>query len=61
MDKIMEKQIAVQTVANMVEEAKQLLIAAEEIANENEISFSYESIYEDLSGNDHVDWNSSFC
>lgn len=56
-----EKQIAVQTVADMIDQAKQLLKSAETIANENHISFSYESIYEDLSGNDNVDWYNSNC
>ena len=56
-----EKQIAVQTVADMIDEAKQLLKSAEAIANENNISFSYESIYEELSDNYDVDWYNSNC
>lgn len=56
-----EKQIAVQTVADMIDQAKQLLKSAETIANENSISFSYESIYEELSDNYDVDWYNSNC
>lgn len=61
MDKSIQIQIAMQTVADMVESAKQLLKSAEDIADENNIGFSYESIYEELSDNYNVDWNSSNC
>lgn len=61
MDKSMQIQIAMQTVAEMVESAKQLLKSAKNIADENNIGFSCESIYEELSDNYNVDWNSSNC
>ncbi|MGZ8887955.1 MAG: hypothetical protein ACXW1D_00185 [Halobacteriota archaeon] len=53
-----EKQIAMASVAGMVAQAKSLLASAKEMADENGISFSYEDIYEELSGTT-VDWNSS--
>lgn len=56
-----DKQIAMASIAGMVAQAKSLLQSAKEMADENGIHFSYETIYEDLSGNDNVDWNSSNC
>lgn len=56
-----EKQIASAAIAGMVAQAKSLLQSAKEMADENGISFSYENIYEELSGNDNVDWYASNC
>lgn len=58
--KMQEKQIAVVTVANMLDEAKAILKAAKEIADENAISFCLHDLYEDVT-NDDVDWYSSNC
>jgi hypothetical protein len=60
-NKMTERQIAVQTVADMIDQAKQILKSAEFIAKDHNISFSYESIYEELSDNYDVDWYSSNC
>lgn len=56
-----DKQAACEAISEMMAEAKALLKSCQEIADENNIYFSYESFYEDISGNDNVDWNSSFC
>lgn len=56
-----DKQVASKAIAEMYAEAKALLRCCEAMANENAIYFSYEAFYEEVSGNDHVDWNSSFC
>lgn len=57
----MTKQLASEMVADMYEQAKSLLKHCEELSDENGLHFSYESLYEELSGNCHVDWNSSNC
>lgn len=54
-----EKRIAVATVATMIKDAKNLLKEAELIADENGIGFSYQTIYEEMTGDYSVDWNSS--
>jgi hypothetical protein len=56
-----EKQIALAAIAGMVAQAKSLLQSAKEMADENGVSFSYENIYEELSGNENVGWYSSNC
>jgi len=55
------KQIAVAAIADMVEQAKALLKSAEELANGNEIYFSYQEFYEEVADDYGVDWNSSNC
>ena len=56
-----DKQIAMACVADMIAQAKSLLASAKEMADENGIDFSYETFYEEASGNGYVDWNSSNC
>ena len=60
-NKMNEKQVAMAAVAGMIAQAKSLLQSAKEMANENGIDFSFENIYEEVSGNTDVDWNSSNC
>ena len=54
------QQIAVETVSNLLDQAKQLLKQAEGIANENNLYFCMQDFYEDITG-DYPDWNSSAC
>ncbi len=55
-----DKQIAMQTVAEMLDQAKMLLKEAEIITNENNIDFCYQNFYEQVTG-EYPDWNSSNC
>lgn len=56
-----EKQIASAAIAGIIAQAKSLLESAKEMADENGIHFSYEDFYEDVSGNENVDWYNSNC
>jgi hypothetical protein len=47
-------------VAEMIEHARQVLKSAKVIADEHNISFCLQDVYEDVTG-EYVDWYSSTC
>ncbi len=55
------KQFASKTVALMIEDAKNILKSAKDIADESGIDFAIEDLYSEVSGNYNVDWYSSHC